>query len=112
MMMGAEHGRTRSELVNLVGSADQLAWLDRFTFAESKAKGIEAIRAETGAGLSGVLLVDRALDLGDVRYNGRSLCWRSRADVVAPTFYEREGNGWLRGFGGGMLTRNCSVIVQ
>ena len=27
MMMGAEHGRTRSELVNLVGSADQLASL-------------------------------------------------------------------------------------
>lgn len=34
---------------------------------KGKAKGVEAIRVETGAGLSGVLLVDRALDLGDVR---------------------------------------------
>lgn len=97
------YSHSRDELLKLVGSAEQLASLNRFTFAEGKAKGVEAIRVETGAGFDCTLLVDRALDLGEVRHQGRSLCWRSAAGVVAQTFYERQGNGWLRGFGGGMM---------
>ena len=96
-------GRTRADLLKLVGSAEQLASVERFIFAEGKAKGVEAIRFQTGGGLDGTILVDRALDLSDLRYMGRSLCWRSPAGVVAPSFYERPGNGWLRSFGGGML---------
>ena len=67
--------------------------MNRFTFAEGKAKGVEAIRVDTGAGLDCTFLVDRALDLSEVRFHGRSLCWRSSAGVVGPAFYERQGMG-------------------
>jgi hypothetical protein len=100
---GGPYDRPRAELLELAGSAQQLASLERFTLTEGKAKGVEGVRFETGSGLAGTILVDRALDLADLRYQGRSLCWRSPAGVVAPGFYEREGNGWLRSFGGGML---------
>lgn len=90
-------------MLRLVGSVEQLASINRFTLTEGKAKGVEAIRIETGAGFDCTLLVDRALDLAEARFRGRSLCWRSPAGVVAPAFYERAGSGWLRGFGGGML---------
>jgi hypothetical protein len=103
MLMKNPYTRSRDNLLKLVGSAEQLASINRFIFAEGKAKGVEAIRVETGAGFDCTLLVDRALDLGEVRFRGRSLCWRSPAGVVAPAYYERAGLGWLRGFGGGMM---------
>lgn len=94
----------KRELLRHAGSMDQLAPVRRFTFAEGRAKAVEAIQVETGTGLAFTCLVDRALDLSDARWRGTSLCWHSAAGVVAPCAYERAGAGWLRGFGGGMLT--------
>ena len=90
-------------LLQRVGAMDQLAPVRRVALLEGRSKSVEAIEVDTGAGLSFTILVDRALDLADVRWLGRSLCWRSAAGVVAPAYYERQGAGWLRGFGGGML---------
>ncbi|MCX6623269.1 MAG: DUF4432 family protein [Acidobacteria bacterium] len=102
--MTNEHWRrSKEELAGYVGSLEQLLPVRRFTFTEGKAKGVEAIEAGTGTGLSLLFLVDRGLDLFEMRWCGRSLNWRSAADIVAPVYYERKGSGWLRGFGGGML---------
>jgi hypothetical protein len=65
---------------------------------------VEAIQVETGAGLALLFVVDRGLDLFDMRWCGRALAWHSAAGIVAPQYYERAGSGWLRGFGGGMVT--------
>jgi hypothetical protein len=94
---------SRDALRRLCGSVEQLASVTRFVFAEGKAKGVEALRVETGGGLSLTILIDRGLDLGEVRFRGQSLNWRSPAGVVHPAYYEREGSGWLRTFGGGLL---------
>ena len=94
----------KRELLRHAGSMDQLAPVRRFTFAEGRAKSVEAIHAETGTGFAFMCLVDRALDLCDARWCGASLCWRSAAGVAGPSAYERTGAGWLRGFGAGMLT--------
>jgi hypothetical protein len=37
-------------------------------------------------------------------YAGLPLAWRSTVGPAHPAFYERAGNGWLRTFGGGLLT--------
>ena len=95
---------TRDSILERVGSMQQLAPVRRVAFLEGRSKSVEAIEVDTGAGLSFTVLVDRALDLGDARWCGRSLSWQSSAGIVAPDYYEREGTGWLRGFGGGMLT--------
>jgi len=91
-------------LLQHVGSMDQLAPVHRIVFMDGRAKSVEAFQIETGSGLMFTVLVDRAMDLAGVTYNGRSLCWRSPAGIVAPTYYERQGNGWLRGFGGMLAT--------
>ncbi len=95
--------RPREELLAYVGSVEQLAPVRRFHFSEGRAKSVEAVEVDTGAGLTLTFLVDRGLDLFDVRWHGRSLAWRSAAGVVSPVYYERKGSGWLRGFGGGMM---------
>ena len=95
--------RTREELLAYAGSIEQIAPVRRFSFIEGRAKAVEAIEVQTGSGLALTFLVDRALDLFDMRWRGRSLAWHSAAGVVSPVFYERKGPGWLRGFGGGMV---------
>jgi hypothetical protein len=95
---------TRDSILERVGSMQQVSPVRRVAFLEGRSKSVEAIEVDTGAGLSFTVLVDRALDLGDARWCGRSLSWQSSAGIVAPDYYEREGTGWLRGFGGGMLT--------
>jgi hypothetical protein len=94
---------TRESILERVGSMQQLAPVRRVAFLEGRSKSVEAIEVDTGAGLSFTVLVDRAFDLGDARWCGRSLSWQSSAGIVAPDYYEREGTGWLRSFGGGML---------
>jgi hypothetical protein len=95
---------SRQYLLERVGSIEQLAPVRRVAFVEGRAKSVEAIEVQTGSGLSLVFIVDRTLDLAEARWCGRSLCWQSNSGIVAPTYYERSGMGWLRGFLGGMLT--------
>lgn len=114
--MTAEYWNLSAEdLTSRTGSPDQLMPVRRFRFTEGKAKDVEAIEADTGAGLSLLFLADRGLDLFDMRWCGRSLNWRSAAGIVAPAYYERQGAGWLRGFGGGMVTtcglRNVGIAT-
>lgn len=115
-MTGEYWNLSPEELAGRIGTLDQLMPVRRFRFTEGKAKDVEAIEAGTGAGLSLLFLADRGLDLFDMRWCGRGLNWLSPAGIVAPAYYEREGAGWLRGFGGGMVTtcglRNVGVATR
>jgi Domain of unknown function (DUF4432) len=94
----------QQKLLQHVGNVDQLASVRRVALLAGRAKGTEAFEVSTGAGLNFTVLVDRALDIADARWCGRSLCWQSSAGLVGPAYYERPGTAWLRGFGGGLLT--------
>ena len=94
----------KKELLQHVGSMDQLAPVERVAFMDGRGKSVEAFQVETGSGLAFTVLVDRAMDLAGLTYNGRSLCWRSPAGIVAPAYYERQGNSWIRGFSGMLAT--------
>jgi hypothetical protein len=50
------------------------------------------------------VLLDRGLDIGPAEYRGIPLAWLSPAGFPHPAFFEPEGLGWLRTFGGGLLT--------
>jgi hypothetical protein len=44
------------------------------------------------------------MDISRADCGGKSLCWRSVVREVHPTYFEPEGLGWLRSFGGGLVT--------
>jgi hypothetical protein len=95
--------KSRAEILKRVGSMEQLALVRRVMLLDGRSKSVEAVEVDNGSGLSFTLLADRGLDMADARWCGQSLCWRSAAGVVGPAFYDQNGRGWLRGFGGGML---------
>ncbi len=58
----------------------------------------------TGSGFAFDVLVDRAFDIGRCEVGGKSLAWESAVGVAGPWYFEPEGLGFLRNFGGGLVT--------
>jgi hypothetical protein len=57
-----------------------------------------------GGGLEFDVHPDRALDIGAATINGMPLAWLSSTGITRPDAYEPDGRGWLRTFGGGLVT--------
>jgi hypothetical protein len=69
---------------------------------------VRVLEFRTGSGFAFDVLVDRAFDIGRCELRGTPLAWTSAVGIEAPWYYEPEGLGFLRGFGGGLLT-TCGV---
>ena len=94
---------TPSELQRLVGMPEQLAGIRLVEFSDGKARGMRAAEVWTGSGFSFTLWLDRGMDIGPAQFNGRALAFLHPA-LGTPGQYEPDGLGWLRTFGGGLLT--------
>jgi uncharacterized protein DUF4432 len=94
---------TDRELRRRVGRLDQVAGIEPLVLDDGSARGVRALRVRTGSGLSFTALPDRGMDIYGAEYRGVPLAWLSQTGVVAPSFREMEGEGWLRSFHGGLL---------
>jgi hypothetical protein len=83
---------------------DQLAGIQAVEAVDGLARGSRIFHVWTGSGLTFDVAAERALDITACRYNGMSLAWMSSVGGAHPAFAEAAGLGWLRSFGGGLLT--------
>lgn len=67
-------------------------------------RGVRIAWINTGTGLRYKVVLDRGMDIADAFYNEYSLAWISHAGIVAPDRFSDKGMGWIRNFGGGLLT--------
>lgn len=95
---------TKNDLLARMGRMHQFGGIQISRLQEGKADGIRQAIFRTGGGLEGTILVDRALDLWNVQFKGIPLGWISPSGAVHPSYYEWEGQGWERGWPGGLLT--------
>lgn len=95
---------SRQELLQRVGSMAQVGELRSAELNDGLERGVRIVDVQTGTGFQFTVAVDRGLDIGSASYRGIPLAWRSPTTTVAPSFFEPEGRGWLRGFGGGLVT--------
>jgi len=91
------------DLLKHVGHMDQVAGIKQLEAADGLARGSRQFQVWTGSGLSFDVLADRALDISACQYKGIPLAWASAVGEIHPAFFEPEGMGWLRSFGGGLL---------
>ena len=75
----------------------------RLTVAEGKGKGVELFRVTNAAGLDFDVIIDRCMAIGQLRADGQLISYTSETGIVHPAYYEKDGFGWLRSFGGGFL---------
>ncbi len=97
------NGYARSELLKRVGRLEQVAGVRLVTLGDGLGRGVRVLEFRTGTGFSFDVVVDRAFDIGRCELAGRPLNWQSNQGVVGPWYYEPEGWGWFRGWGGGMV---------
>ncbi|MCC6314906.1 MAG: aldose 1-epimerase family protein [Thermomicrobiales bacterium] len=95
---------TRPELLARVGRLAQAGGVRLVTLEDGNERGVRVLEFRTGTGFQFDVMVDRAMDIGRCELNGMALGWQSNAGFPGPWAYEPEGLGWLRGFGGGLLT--------
>lgn len=87
-----------------LGAAAQVAWIDRFVETDGPAQGARRLRLVAGGGIEVDVHPDRALDLGRVSVDGRQLAWISPTGITAPGLADPSGDGWVKTFGGGLLS--------
>jgi hypothetical protein len=94
----------RAELLRRVGRLEQAAGVRLITLGDGTERGVRVLEFHTGSGFSFDVVVDRAFDIGRCEHQGRALSWQSATGFAGPWYYEPEGLGFLRTFGGGLLT--------
>lgn len=94
---------SKRQLLDLVGDMSQVAGARKAELVEGNERGADLIEVFNASGLSFSILPGRSLDVASASYKGMSLCFRSNTGDVGPAFYEPQGNGWLRGFFGGLV---------
>jgi hypothetical protein len=97
-------GTARDDVLARIGSLDQVARVDRFIEDDGPARGARRFRVVNGGGLEFDVHPDRALDIGAATFRGMPIAWLSSTGMTRPDAYEPEGRGWLRTFGGGLVT--------
>jgi Domain of unknown function (DUF4432) len=95
---------TRRELMRRVGRLEQVAGVRLVTLGDATERGVRVLEFRTGSGFAFDVVVDRAFDIGRCEHAGRALGWQSAVGFAGPWFYEPEGLGFFRTFGGGLLT--------
>jgi hypothetical protein len=101
---------SRAELLDRVGDVAQVGGARLVTFADGPEAGVLAAEVRTGSGLAFAVLPGRGMDIGFAEYRGMPLCWRSTTGEVAAAHYEPSGDGWLRGFSGGLVA-TCGLTT-
>src|SRR6478735_1633793 len=94
----------RSELLRKVGGFAQVAGVRLVTLGDGNERGVRVLEFRTGTGFAFDVLVDRAFDIGRCEKSGKSLAWESGVGFGGPWFGEYDALGWLRNWGGGLLT--------
>src|SRR5882757_2955197 len=98
---------TRRDVSARAGMLSQFAGVRLMTLGDGVERGVRMLEFRTGSGLRFTVLVDRAMDIGDCEFNGRSIGWHSPAGFRNPALHEPEGEaglGWLRSFSGLLMT--------
>jgi Domain of unknown function (DUF4432) len=101
-LWGNRYGRT--DLLRRIGCLEQIAGVRLVTLGDGVERGVRVLEFRTGTGFAFDVVVDRAFDIGRCEMGGRSLGWLSGVGFAGPWFYEPEGLGFLRTWGGGFLT--------
>lgn len=97
-------GLALGDALQRVGSLEQVVRVESVVESDGPARGARRLHVVNGGGLEFDLHPDRALDIGAASLDGVPLAWLSSTGFPGPGSYEPEGRGWLRTFGGGLLT--------
>ena len=96
---------SRRDLMRRIGRLDQVAGVRLVTLGDGSERSVRVLEFRTGRGFEFDVVVDRAFDIGRCDYKGQAFGWQSSVGYGGPWFAEHEELGWLRNWGGGLVTK-------
>ncbi|MBU2976546.1 aldose 1-epimerase family protein [Zobellia sp. B3R18] len=87
-----------------IGNTAQVGGIETSVLDNGLGRGTRIAWVNTGTGLRYKVIIDRGMDISDAFYKEYSLAWLSKTGVVPPERFSDKGMGWIRNFGGGLLT--------
>lgn len=104
---GAAVRQPTSELRRRTGDLAAFAEIREVELSNGQERGVRALQIRNADGLEVEVLVDRAFDIGDVRYRGVPVSWRSGNGYRHPSLHEvdsEDGLAWLRTLDGFLVS--------
>ena len=89
---------------NKISNPAQVGGIETSVLDNGLGRGTRIAWINTGTGLRYKVVLDRAMDIAEAFYNQHSLAWLSHAGSMPPDRFSDSGMGWIRNFGGGLLT--------
>ncbi|MBQ9086075.1 MAG: aldose 1-epimerase family protein [Clostridia bacterium] len=87
-----------------IGHESQVYGVEEVRLVGGKGDGMRLLQVRNGSGLEFTLSLDRAADLSRLSLGGVNFGYFAPCGYVSPTYYDREGNGFLKSFTAGFLT--------
>ncbi len=99
-----------------IGHESQIRGVEEHRLVGGKGDGMRLYEINNGKGLMLTVTPDRNGDIMRLRYKGINLGYMSPCGYVAPSYYDKSGDEWLRSFTAGFLTtcglENVGVINE
>ncbi|OGV43932.1 MAG: hypothetical protein A2X48_05575 [Lentisphaerae bacterium GWF2_49_21] len=100
---------SKNEIKKLTGSISQIAGIRQSVLSDGKGRGMRIAEVYTGSGLAFTVVPDRGMDIQHASYKGIGLAFITPTGYSHPSFYDPSPLGWLRNWGGGLVT-GCGMI--
>jgi hypothetical protein len=99
-----------------IGHESQIRGVEEHRLVGGKGHGMRLYEINNGKGLMLTVTPDRNGDIMRLRYKGINLGYMSPCGYVAPAYYDKAGDEWLRSFTAGFLTtcglENVGVVNE
>lgn len=87
-----------------IGHSSQLSGVEELRFVGGKGDGMRLLWVRNGRGLELTVSADRCADISRLSFKGDNMGYFSPCGYVAPAYYDKDGNGFLKSFTAGFLT--------
>ncbi len=87
-----------------IGHSSQIGGVEEVLLTKGKGKGMTLLQIRNGKGLEITLSPDRCMDISRLIFKGDNIGYFAPCGYVAPSFYDKEGSGFLKSFTAGFMT--------
>lgn len=87
-----------------IGTESQIYGIEEHRLVGGRGDGMRLLEIRNGKGMEMTISLDRCMDISRLYHGGINMNYFSCSGYVAPTYYDREGLGFLKSFTGGFLT--------
>ena len=87
-----------------IGHDSQVYGVEEHRLVGGKGDGMRLLQVRNGKGLDFTVVVDRCADIYRLSFKGMNMGYISPSGYVAPAYYDKDGDGFLKSFTAGFLT--------